>query len=163
MCKWTEEWGFCLFVCLPWTMESIHLNVCRVRTFRCLRRSTSGSGRRRSETRRGLTVEWRSLHVAAAASLIFLTTGGRTVLCQRSRWPLPRHLKRQFLLTHKEELMESPFFIPVGPRACWTFKLAFSCPAPARHEGSAWIKHLTDIFSHPQPLPLFPFAKNIIF
>lgn len=22
-----------------------------------------------------------------------------------------------------------PFFIPVGPRACWTFKLAFSCPA----------------------------------
>lgn len=32
---------------------------------------------------------------------------GRTVLCWCSRWPLPRHLKRHFLLTHKEELMDS--------------------------------------------------------
>lgn len=43
--------------CLPWTMESIHLNICRVRTFRYLRHSISRSGRRRSETKRCLTVE----------------------------------------------------------------------------------------------------------
>lgn len=102
-----------MFVCLPSTMESIHLNICPVRTSRIRRHSISGSGRRRrGETKRRLTVERRRLHVACSCQTeFFFITGGRTVLCRRSRWPLPRHLKRQFLLTHKEELMESPPFL----------------------------------------------------
>lgn len=73
---------------------------------------------------------------------------GRTVLCWCSRWPLLRHLKRHFLLTHKEKLMES-FFMSVGLGACWTFKLAFSFWfLAAGQEGFVWIKHSVDLFSH---------------
>lgn len=93
----------------------------------------------------------------------FFTTGGRTDSFMSA-------LAVAFTETPKETVFTDPqrrvngvplFFIPAGPRACRTFKLAFSCPAPAGHEGSAWMKHLTDIFSHPQPPPLFPFCKKI--
>lgn len=120
----------CLFVVRwPSAMESINLR--SVRTFRIRRHSISRSERRRSETKRRLTVEWRSLHVAAAASLNFFY--------YRRTDSFMLALAVAFTETPKETVFTDPqrrvngvppFFIPVSPRACWTFKLAFPCPPP---------------------------------
>lgn len=53
-----------------------------------------------------------------------------------------------------------PLFYTCGSEGMPDLQIGYLLSKAARHEGCAWIKHLTDIFSHSQRLPLFPFAKK---